>query len=357
MNAVSAGTPGRILSTALHHLDIDQGTCVATPIPVGASDLENYLGELLAEIQSKPQKREYRLSDPRTQFGTSLAAFFAQNDLTQSPEADAMAQRLLRIELATEDKYGHLKTTGTSHVKKGSFLQFKYHEHGDIHYLGVKVEHQSILDEVDFKRKIGLGESQKIYKACKVRFDPVGEIGNPLIFDTNAKPSRYWWYDFWELAEMRTDAHNTEQAITAVCRVLAPLKKSSPADHTLLRNAAVAAFKQSGRMNFDQFITDTFANYQPIEPGVSQDLSQMVLKMRGLPDQRKFDSQFELAPSAVPYRRVNLPLTREITLSYDEGMPNLEDKIWASKTRDGKDVVVVEAPEEATRQFTFKALG
>lgn len=356
MDTVAASTTGRILSTILHHLDIDGRTCAAATMPVDASDLERYLADLLAEIQAKPQRREYRLADLTTQFGTSLARFFSQRNLTQSPEAEALAQRLLRIELIAEGKYGHLNPTGTGHVKKGSFLQFMYREGGAVHYLGVKVEHQLFLDEADFKRKIGLGESQKIYKACKVSFNAAGMIGSALVFDTNSRPSTYWWRDFWELTEQRTDAHNTELAIQEVVRVLAPLKKTSPADHTLLRNAAVAAFKQDGRMNFDQFITNTFANYQPIEPGVSQTLGRMVDKMRLLPAQKNFDSQFELAPAAVPFRRVTLPLTSEISLSYEEGMPNLEDKIWASRTRDGQEVLVIEAPQATTNRFTFKAL-
>lgn len=356
MNTVAAVIPGRILSTALHHLDIEGQACTATAMPVDPTDLERYLADLLAEIQAKPQKREYQLADLTTQFGTSLASFFAQQNLTKAPAAEALAQRLLRIELITEKKYGHLNPAGTGHVKKGSFLQFMYRESGVVHYLGVKVEHQSFLDEADFKRKIGLGESQKIYKACQVSFDATGKIGSALVFDTNSKPSTYWWQDFWELTEQRSDAHNTEHAIREVVRVLGPLKKSSPADYTLLRNAAVAAFKQVGRMDFDQFITNTFANYQPIVPDVSQALGRMVDKMRKLPAEKHFDGQFELAPAAVPFRRVTLPLTSEITLSYDEGMPNLEDKIWASRTSDGQGVLVIEAPQSMTSRFTFKAL-
>ena len=82
-----------------------------------------------------------------------------------------------------------------------------YREGGVVHYLGVKVEHQLFLDEVDFKRKIGLGESQKIYKACKVSFDAAGTIGSALVFDTNSRPSTYWWREFWELTEQLSLIH------------------------------------------------------------------------------------------------------------------------------------------------------
>jgi hypothetical protein len=37
-------------------------------------------------------------------------------------------------------------------------------------------------------------------------------------------------------------------------------------------------------------------------------------------------------------------------------MPNLEDKIWASRTRDGQEILVIEAPQTTTNRFTFKAL-
>lgn len=354
MNAVVA--PDGILSTVLHHLDINHRTCVATTVPVNPADLRRYLAELLAEIQTKPQRREYHLADLATQFGTSLAAFFAQRDLLISAEAEGLAQRLLRIELATEAKYGHLSSSGSGHLKKGSFLQFMYSEAGVVNYLGVKVEHQHFLGVADFRRKIGLAESHKIYKACKVSFDAAGAIGSALIFDTNSKPSAYWWRDFWELTEQRTDEHNTECAIREVVRVLGPLKKASPVDYTILRNAAVAAFKQSGRMDFDDFVTNTFQNYQPVEASATPALEGAVRKLRDLPARRNFDSQFNLAPTAVPYRRVELRVTPEISVSYEEGMPNLEEKIWASQTRDGQGVLVIEAPQATTDRFTFKAL-
>lgn len=357
MNAVSASAPIHIVSTLLHHLDIDQKQCAPAAVPVNTQDLNQYLNDLLIEIRGKPQKREYQLPHSSTQFETALAAFLKQTNLSQCTEADALANRLLRIEAEVERKYGHLaKIFGVGHVKRGSFLQFMYRDGSGLYYLGVKVEHQSFLDEVDFLRKIGLGETQKIYKACRVGFDAQGNVNSVLVFDTNTKPSTYWWHEFWELVQLRTDADNTEQAVTEVCRVLAPLKASSSVDHTLLRNATIAAFKQQGRMDFDDFITKTFASYQPIDPSVSQHLSRLVEKMRQLPEVKRFDSQFELDPKAVPFRRVTVPLTEEISLSYEAGMPHLEDKIWASRTHDGKNVLIIEAPQEATQQFTFKAM-
>ncbi|WP_293626577.1 nucleoid-associated protein [Salinisphaera sp.] len=252
---------GRILSTTLHHIDIGGQVCERVAIPGEADDLEQYLSELLGEIGNKPQKREYALAAQTTEFARALRVFYEEPDLSMCDEAEGLAGRLLRIEITTDNKFGHLNPEGTGHVKKGSFLQFIYKDGHSIQYLGVKIEHQSFIDEEDFRRKIGLGETQKVYKACKVGFDKDGQVFDVLIFDTNSKPSTYWWRDFWELTELRTDEHNTKTAIKAVTKTLAPLKKVSRADYTLLRNASVAAFKKEGRMNFDEFVTEVFSTY------------------------------------------------------------------------------------------------
>lgn len=356
MATTPSNQPNRIISNALHHLDIGQKKCTTANIPVEASDLEQYLDELLIEIQLKPQRRAYKVSNVHTQFGTSLVDFFSRQNLPLNTKATALAERLLRIELDTESKYGHLNASGTGLLKKGSFLQFIYREKGDLFYLGVKVEHQSFLDETDFKRKIGLGESHKIYKACKVKFESNGEFEAATVFDTNTKPSAYWWRDFWELSEQRTDAHNTETAITAVLKELNTFKRSSPVDYSILRNASIAAFKQNAPMDFDQFVTSTFVSYVPTDPSIQEKLNKTVKKLKDLPSEKKFDSHFQLSPDAVPFRRRTVPVTNEISISYDEGIPNLDEKIWASRTVDGKDVLMIEANTEATKRFKFKAL-
>jgi hypothetical protein len=353
MNSVVATIPGasKLLGTAVHHLDIDKEKCNGVAIPP-KSDLQGYLDALLAEIDAKPQSRAYTLVSDTTELAVSLATFSTDKALTTSA-ATALAERLLRIEIATDKRYAHLATAGTAHVKRGTFLQFLYQDGPKLGYLAVKVEHQSIVDETDFKRRVGLGDSQKIYKACRVDFDAKGKPHQALVFDTNAKPSVYWWEVFLELRPVRTDEVNTKDAITQVVHVLQRIKKIAPADYTILRNATVAAFKQSGAMDFDNFVTGTFNSYTPTDPALITELPNLVAKLRKLPSEKKFDSHFTLAPEAVPYKKVKVSLNTGITLSYDEDLAKLEDRIWSSKTQDGKDVVVIDAPG-ATNQFPFK---
>lgn len=354
MKPVMASVPGvsKVLGTALHHLDIDSNTCTVATIPKD-SDLQGYLDALLTEIAEKPQSRAYQLVSDSTEFAVSLGKFQAERTLV-STGAEALAARLLRVEVATDERYGHLAAPGSAHVKRGSFLQFLFDKSGALGYLAVKVEHQSILDEADFKRRVGLGESQKIYKACRVDFDAEGKPQQALVFDTNAKPSVYWWNDVWELRPIRSDEVNTQEAVKHVVHLLQRIKKIAPSDYTVLRNTTVAAFKQNGAMDFDDFVTSTFASYVPIEYNLTDELPKLVSQLRELPAKKKFDSHFTLAPTAVPYRQVKVELNTGIMLSYDEDLAHLSDRIWATRTKDGKEVVVVDAPE-AAKQFQFKA--
>lgn len=222
--------------------------------------------------------------------------------------------------------------------------------------MGVKVEHQGFIDEEDFKRHIGIGESNKIYKACRVSFDGVGVPSSVRVFDTNSRIATYWWHDFLELAESRTDAHNTRTAAEEVVRALGPLKRKSPSDYTVLRNATVAAFKREGTMKFDDFVETVFSSYEADSDEAQVELKQIISKIKSLPSTKNFDGQFELDPKSVPFRRVNLPLSKEVVVSYDEGMSNIGEKIWSSRTGTGKTVVVIQADEAAAKRFAFKPM-
>lgn len=334
----------RIISTLLHQIDVDSKACVHIPISSDYSDLEGYLNELLAEISDKPQKREYAFLRETTEFYKCLETCYSQQDLATNIAASNIATRLLDKEIDADNRYGHLSTTGSGHVKKGSFLQFLYRDGAAISYLGVKIEHQSFLDESDFKKKVGLALAKKIYKACKASFDPKGRPHNTFIYDTNPKPSTYWWKDFLELKEVRNDAVNTKTASQEVVKVLNTLKRGHPTDYTILRNAAIAAFKQQGIMKYDEFITNTFESYQPEDDQLTAKLPELIVKLRKLPEKKHFDTRFNLVPGEVPFRHSKVALTKEISLSIDEGIENLEDKVWSEKSSNGKKLVVIESP-------------
>jgi hypothetical protein len=351
---VSAQTTGRVISTALHQIDIDQKSCVSISTTNQQEDLENYLDDLLLEIQNKEQKREYSFTRETTEFFTTLTAYTKDKNLQINDSSNKLAERLLDKEVSTDAKYGHLSASGSGHVKKGSFLQFLFREGNSISYLGVKIDHQSFLDEEDLKRKIGIAISNKIYKACKVSFDTDNIPKEVFIYDTNYKPSLYWWNDFLELKEVRNDAHNTREASSEVIKVINRIKKDHPADYTILRNAVISSFKQTKEFRYSDFLQNNFLDYEPEDKSLKEKFPSIIKNLQDLPKKKGFDTQFNCVPSEVKFRKTNIDISREITLTIKDGIENLNEKIWSEKTKDGKRVVVIEASEEAFSKFHEK---
>lgn len=128
-------------------------------------------------------------------------------------------------------------------------------------------------------------------------------------------------------------------------KVVNGLKKYHPTDYTILRNSVVAAFKQQGEMKFNEFIENNFEKYEPEDSQLKGKMPNIIDKLKHLPEKKKFDSQFNLVPSEVPFKRSKISLSREITLSIDEGIDDLDNKIWSEKSASGMKLVVIESPD------------
>lgn len=268
--SASTTSPKHIVtSSSLYHIDVLNKKLSYIDISNATQDLELFLYELIAEIDQERKKRSYSFNSKSTDFYKVLKDFHQSQKIQNSNSSYRLSTKLLNTEIDTDKRYGHLGEPGKGHVKKGSFLQILYKTSGIQYYLGIKIEHQTFLDEKDFTRRIGLAVAKKIFKACKVKFDSSGTPTDVEVFDTNSTPSTYWHYNFLELAEVRNDTYNTRTASAEVIKVVNKIKKKFPADHTILRNSTVAAFKQKTEMDYHTFIEKAFRNYEPVDSSLS----------------------------------------------------------------------------------------
>lgn len=340
-----------VISTNFFHINVEENSKTKIRTDLNNKDLEVYLETLLIEIHNKEQSRQFILPPSPTTFKQTITTISKSKNLETDSTGESLAEKLLNIEMSTDARYGHLSKKDT-HVKVGSFLQFTYTEKGLLRYLGVKVDHQVILDEIDFKKKAGLGLSEKIYKAFRIDFDEKNQPVRFSIYDSKSKLTKYWWHDFLELIEKNTDTYNTKLASEQVIAKLSNLRVDFPQDYTALRNATIVAFKQEGTMDYFAFIDKTIASYKSDNPDFDEKKIDLVKKLKELPQKKSFDTIFTLVPSAVPFRKTTYRLNKDISLSITEGILNLESKIWREITLDGKDLVVIETSE--AKNFTLK---
>ena len=341
-----------VISTCFFHVDIEKNSKDRIAVDLDNKDLEVYLETLLVEINSKEQKRIFDFNETQTTFKTTVNSVSEHESLDYKSSGESLVARLLEKEIVTNEKYKHLGKKGDTHVKTGSFLQFVYTEKGNLRFLGVKVDHLVILDDIDFKKRKGLSLTEKIYKAFKVDFDKNKKPTHVSIYDSKSALTKYWWSEFLELRERNTDTYNTTIACKETITKLAALKKDFPQEYTALRNATVVAFKQTGAMDYFKFIKTTIEHYTSESEGFQPAKLKLLTKLAELPEKKGFDSMFELVPGAVPFRNITYKLTQEISLSIREGILKLSDKIWSEVTSDGRELVVIESV--VARQFERK---
>ncbi len=310
------------------------------------TDLNGYLMNLLTEIDSQEHKRSYQVQRQTTEFSVALKEFSLFDELVDA-KAEGLAEKLLQEEIRVDQDYPQLNNNKRKKgiVNKGSFLQFLYEISGVTFYLGVKIEHQIFFDENDFKRKSGLPESSKVYKACRVTFSGT-DFEEISVYDKNTVPSLYWWSGFLELVVLRDDVLNTQRAAKAIMNVLdAKVKKLHPEEYTQIRNAAIVALKQDKQINYNDLVDDLLSKAVFQDVKFNAKIPEIIAALKKAPTDPKdgFDLQFQSSPNAVQYRQRKVGLGRNIFLSYPEEIEDLNGCIWAAFNDQGEKVVIIKS--------------
>lgn len=305
----------KIKSLSLYQIDSAIGGKVEIKITGDLTDLNGYLKNLLSEIDSQEHKRSYQVQRATSEFSVALKEFALFEELVED-KSEGLAEKLLQEEIRVDQEYGQLNTNKNKKgiVNKGSFLQFLYEVADKTCYLGVKIEHQIFFDEKDFKKKSGLPESSKVYKACRVIFSET-DFEEISVYDKNTVPSLYWWSGFLELVVLRDDALNTQRAAKAIVKILdAKVKKLHPEEYTQIRNAAIVALKQAKQINYYDLVDDLLKHTVFDDTQFNAKIPSIIEALKKAPADTKegFDVQFQGSPKAVPYRRRRVELGRDI---------------------------------------------
>lgn len=275
--------------TKLHHIDVESKKIETREVEEG--DLENYIQHLIGLVLLRPEDRLFEIKSNETEVVATIKKSLKEE--IQPDEATLIiANRLLDTETKTQERYK------VAEIQKGSLIQ-SYISINDISmYLIAKVEHNLYLDEMDFKKHIGLPYEKHILKTCLIKLDDQNNFDEIVVTDTNQTVSAYWWNDFLELNRLNSDETNTTLAFKAIEQVLIKkVKTKSPYDYYNLRNNLVGYFKTQTVFVFDNMIENVFGDY---EPGVDNlDINELKTTVRELPNKKNFDRNFDIVKSRV----------------------------------------------------------
>jgi len=311
-----------IVKTSIHKINHAANEVAISNITPDNQDLTDYLNELLEKIANIDSRRKFQFSSDATEVLTRIGRILKDEEFEK--ETFAIADRLMRKEQNAQSDISHLKHD----IQKGVLFQIVFKQDDQYRLIISKADHAAYLDETDLKRRQGLPEKKKTYKAFLVEFDDELAIERLFVYDTNANIARYWWSDFLELKEYNTNETNTDTAFDAITRrVLSKIKEKFPSDHNILKNRIIGYFRSNEGFEIDSFIENAIGNYDPVDPNFK--VKDFKKRLKELPEKEDFDSQFTIAPEVIKARKVRtiVPLNDKLDLYIKEYVPELNQVI------------------------------
>ncbi len=303
--------------TSLHHIDHDNGKIVNIDIDSQSEDLIKYIDRLLADIKESSSRRVFNFRSETTEVRTAITSMFNKK---YKEAVKITTERLMSVEKQTQLSMNKL---GIS-IQKGSLFQTHIHmDNGHQMIIIGKADHNAFLDASDLSVHNGLPWKKKIFKSFLLLADYDGNVIKIMVSDTTNAITKYWWSDFLELEEVRTDTHNTKQFIELIDKkVLDPIKKKYPADHTTLRNSVIGHFRSHENFDLNTLMDTLFDNYNPISSDFP--IKNIANKVREIPEKYELDSQFGIDKKEINKRAVNKVFLNEGIELILRGAPDLD---------------------------------
>lgn len=302
----------------LHHIDIQANTVKQIEINEDSDNVDDYVEQLVEDILDNPNRRFYNWKKGSTQVKNSLTHLYNSTDEVNEVVMQN-AERLLEKEVKKQEQIKRLNVE----LQKGSLLHLAIESEGTHKTIICKVEHDEIISEIDFDLIQGLNTKKKLFKAILVYYNEDGEITHNYIHDKNS--TQYWWDDFLELEQIKTDDENTENSLHAIDVALGRYKTNYKTDHLILRNSLIGYYRNNDNINYSDLLDTLLVNYQPHNPKFPKENLIKVLKT--LPEKNGFETQFKVVKKKINKRkRSEVNLGNNMTLGLN-GTQNIENLI------------------------------
>lgn len=324
---------------------------------IGAFDRDDnvreYIKTIVDELLNNAVNRQYIFDDVRETTKNNMTSIITKINVLCSldnPDERAVqlenelgdfiqtqpAQRLSQIEKDFNDNHPQL-----NEIPKGVLIVAEISDENRINQLLLaKADYAEFMEEQSGDMKLGLPTKKKIYKAVSIPYSYDNELrtyilGCVTVCDTSNRDAKYWWKDFLELKELRSNEANTKKAYEEIKRkIILPIKDAHKADFVCLYNFNLAYFSTNSRFDIEDYITQ-LQTYQPIDDTLS--LNGKVEKLRTLPETAHFDRTFDKAPHIITDRmkRQTIKLANNLDLSIKGEIENIRNTITADQDDQG----------------------
>jgi len=310
----------KLIKLALHHLDVTTKEPKKIDIKLKEDTIINYANNPIDEMLENPNKRKYLFKDGETQVKSSIK-HIVNNSIECEKALLNNAKRLLEKENEA-DKF--IKRMGKK-VQRGSLMHIHFTQNGNHRVLICKVDHDEIINEKSFEINSGLNTKKKIFKAFLIYVKSKTKKEEIYLNDKNN--SKYWWSNFLELDQVKTDDENTEKSLNKITSIVDREKRKDgfSLDGTILRNGIIGYYRKNKNFNFTDLYDSVFKGYTPYNKNFPID--KIITKLNKLDGDLSFDKQFSIVQKKIDKKIVSkIKLGTGIYLNIEDFVKNL-DKI------------------------------
>jgi len=327
-----------IIFSRLYKIDVHSESIAPLTLPNTHNDLSGYITQLMEDIADDSESRDFLFSSDTTEVRALINNAIVKSEYDSTTKR--IGDRLLEKEI---DAQKYLKDRKLkAEIPAGMLIISVINVAEGVKKVFIsKAEYSEFIDSITYKKSQGPPTKKKIYKAFTFDIDENSDVGNVAIYDTG-NLAKYWWKDFLELSEVRSDEANTKDAFQVIdTKILTPIKSLSRVDHIHLRNSTIRYFRATPEFKIEEFITNAIGDYEPYDSTV--DINAIKEKLREAPKKYKFDARFEIIKKLITAHFINdIPLTNQIDLRLKEDINNIGSVIFPM-THKGKKCVVIES--------------
>lgn len=347
--------------SAYYSVDVESNSVVKQSSGQLDANIKNYITEHLVNINNEEDIRKYSIK--QNQFTQVLNCMnqILQADSNESKfeYAQQIADRLLEKEVEAQAKINHLN----NELQKGGLIITHFANASEKYFVITKVHFIDVRMESNFEKGKATPEKEHMLKTVIIPINNnsltyTTQENYALVTDsTKSKGSlaaTFWWKEFLELNVIITDEDNTNKAFNKIDGYLRKkfFDQDYKMDYFSSRNSLISYMKSSPSFTFNTAIDSIMGDFSTLDYiSTLTDESKEAEKAKIIEEIKKlnknkndeiiFDSNFAIDKKAIKAKiKKVIKLDTSISLTLDDEIDNLRDKIVAETDAKGKHIKI-----------------
>lgn len=360
--------------SAYYSVDIESNLVIKQSSRQLDTNIKNYITEHLVNIHQEEDIRKYSIKQNQSTQVLTCMNQILETDIDESKfeYAQQIADRLLEKEVETQAKINHLN----NELQKGGLIITHFTNESKKFFVIAKVHFIDVRMESNFEKGKATPEKEHMLKTIIIPIDNDSvtyERKENYAFVTDSTKSKgslaatFWWKEFLELNFIITDEDNTNKAFNRIDGYLRKkfFDQEYKMDYFSSRNSLISYMKSSPSFTFNTAIDSIMGDFSTLDyiAALSTNEVKAAEKTKIIEEIKKlnknkndeviFDGNFAIDKKAIKARiKKVIKLDTSISLTLDDEIQNLRDKIVAGNDEKGKHIKIYS--EEGYNEFKSK---